>query len=244
MLLAALLVSSFTQAQAPAPPPNATAPASAAPEMPLALEQPPPLLAEPTAPFSIRADTKLLDLVVQFGAATSTAFVIDKESRDVLSRTQTGLLGELAVEPRQAWTTVESLLLANGFLLQLAPSDGPVLVELIAAGNFGRRTSGDFSARPLTLSPAHLGWFARHPAFLGRVVFELPHTDVRQLVNSLRVVQTQNSVRESIINAGQANAVLATGTGAYLVQTARLFQRIDEISSRQPVRPAPVEPAR
>lgn len=244
MLLAAVLLSGVAQAQAPAPPPNATAPAPAAPELPIALEQAPPLLADPAAPFSIKADAKLLDVVVQFGAATSTAFVIDKESREILSRTQTGLLSDVGAEPRHAWTTVESLLLANGFLLQLAPTDGPLLVEVNGAANFGRRPVGDFSARPLTLAPAQLGWFERHPAFLGRVVFELPHTDVRQLVNSLRTVQTNNTVSESIINAGQVNAIIATGTGAYLVQTARVFQRIDDISSRQPVRAAPVEPAR
>jgi general secretion pathway protein D len=63
-----------------------------------------------------------------------------------------------------------------------------------------------------------------------RTVVHLPNTDVRQLVNSLRTVQTQNQQYDSMINAGQSNAIILTGFGSNVAATVKLLLLIDQAS--------------
>jgi hypothetical protein len=193
----------------------------------------PPEFAAPKAAFAIQAKQSLLEVVEAFADATGQPIVVDPDLGGLLKSQKSGLLRDVSVPPERAWTYVEALLAFHGVLWSIEVREAPMLVSLRSYSS-GRGSGPATQPQPIVVDNSKLGWFERHPGFFGRVAIELPHTDVRQLVNSLRTIQSANSAFDQMINAGQANSVILTGLGTNLVQTARLLQMVDEHSSRMP----------
>jgi hypothetical protein len=187
-----------------------------------------PELPAPKAPIAIAADAKLIDVLGALADQTGQALVVDRETRALLETSETGLLRDTKVPAELAWTYVESLLAFHGAICSFEVREVPTLVAVRSRSASRAPASAPV---PLFADVAQLGWFERHPAFLGRASLELPNTDVRQLVNSLRAVQTPHSGYDSLINAGQTQAIVITGSGAQIVQTVQLLQLVDRQSA-------------
>jgi hypothetical protein len=183
-----------------------------------------PELPAPKASITIAADAKLIEVLGALADQTGQALVVDRDMRALLETSETGLLRDAKVPAELAWTYVESLLAFHGAICSFEVREAPTLVSVRSRA--GQRMPASAPV-PLFADIAQLSWFERHPAFLGRVSLELPNTDVRQLVNSLRTVQSQNSTYDTLINAGQANAIVITGSGAQIAQTVQLLQLVD-----------------
>ncbi|MBM3978398.1 MAG: hypothetical protein FJ299_15595 [Planctomycetes bacterium] len=189
-----------------------------------------PELPRPPAAFAIAADAKLMDVLRALADSTGQAILVDQQSRTVLETTATGLLRDTNVPPAQAWPYVQSLLAFHGAQCSYELRETPTLVA-VRSPNSGRGPAGS-NAVPVLLEAGQTGWLERHPGFWVRTSIKLPNTDVRQLVNSLRAVQTQNL--ESVINAGESNVVIVTGFGSSVLQSVQLLRLIDEQSARHP----------
>lgn len=175
------------------------------------------------APNSEGAGPTLDELLRGFGRATGNQILVAKSSVELLKHTPVGLLDAVELPPERVYPFVEAVLRQNGYALSLIDAHAPRLLALIDMSS-GR--SQPPNPRVWSVPAEQLEGYALHPALLIQTTLELPHTDVRQLANSLRSVQGGNSFLQ-IINAGSTGQVLLSGTAGEVWDCARMLLDMD-----------------
>ncbi|HVS19990.1 MAG TPA: secretin N-terminal domain-containing protein [Planctomycetota bacterium] len=159
----------------------------------------------------------------QLGQATGVTFTsIDSVEQQLESR-PCGVLSSVTVPPERAWLWVESLLEQEGFTLGILSASEPWLVAVYMHPMAGRPNVHVSVSVPA----ARIEALAEHPALLVTTTLELPHTDVRQLGNSLRGLTTDPTGQQNVVPVGNTNSVILTGTGRSVHQLVTLLEEID-----------------
>ena len=175
-------------------------------------------------------------LLRQLTGSTGVNFTANASVRTALEQASCGLLASLSIPPAEAWVWVESLLENEGFSLGVLSADAPHLVAVYAQ----QRSSGDAWARvSMTVPSSQIEALADHPALLVSTVLELPHTDVRQLGNSLRGLTTDPTGQQTVIPVGNTNSVILSGTGRQVHQLVTMLREVDAAMARMPPPVAP-----
>ena len=171
------------------------------------------------------ASSRLDQVLQQLSASTGVTFTASELVRQMLSQSSCGVLANVSVPPAQAWQRVESMLEQEGFHLGLLSADDPWLVAVYSTMNPGGRPGGQRVAT--TVTAARLEALAEHPALLVTTTLDLPHTDVRQLGNSLRGLTTDPTGQQNVVPVGNTNSVILTGTGRNVHQLAKLLLEVE-----------------
>ncbi|TAJ24928.1 MAG: hypothetical protein EPO68_00685 [Planctomycetota bacterium] len=175
----------------------------------------------------------LEDFVKVCQDATGRNFTYSKETADPLRNNKVRMFGTKRIPKRDFYAFFQIMMFINDFAcVEVGPPHLSVIVIQSLAGAPGRAATGGVNIlnKPIYVLPEDLPQYEDQPAVLIRTVVHLPNTDVRQLVNSLRTVQTQNQQYDSMINAGQSNAIILTGFGSNVAATVKLLLLIDQAS--------------
>ncbi len=161
----------------------------------------------------------LASLVASFERVTGEHLIITADTKAILNATTLGLQGDLVVEPEHVYSVVESLLIANRFVLTDMKREGPRMMTLSSLDSPMRSTlrSGAVFARS-----EDLAIYGDHPALMVQTVFVLPGLDVRTLGNSLRSMVVDPNVMQ-IMPIPDTCAVYAVGTGTQMNNLAQIL---------------------
>jgi len=188
------------------------------------------LLPPATRPIEVvvadQETNNLAYLVDELAAATGVVFTVTETTRVQLLGTSTGLAADLTIEPAEAWSWIEGLLFHNGFRLSLTTGRPPhVMAVTSVAGQPGPPTPVRF----LQLAPStDLSLLEEHPALLVCLTVDLPHIDVRQIANSLRVMTVDPSGAQAVVPVGNTTSVILTGNGVQVLDLVRVLRQVDE----------------
>jgi hypothetical protein len=174
------------------------------------------------------ATDNLAYLVDELSDATGVVFAMTEQARNLLRQTSSGLGADVTIAPTEAWSWVEGLLHHQGFLLTVATSRPPHVLAVVPASPMGGQFQPSRSALHVPVS--ELASLEEHPALLVVTVLDLPHTDVRQLGNSLRALTNDPSGAQSIVPVGNSSSVILTGLGQQVVDLVRMLRWVDDQS--------------
>ena len=184
------------------------------------------LLPPPSGPLELGATAgtplSLAQLLERLSKLTGVTFSPDNATAGRLKNATISLALETRVAPADVYPWVESLLQQNGFALALLEGGASKLV-----GVYYSSTPTQNPPPPLRIEASQLDECRAHPAFLFTTVLTLPHTDVRSLGNSLRILfpDTQSG---GVIPVGTTNSVILNGNGRMVADLAWMLQSIDE----------------
>jgi type II secretory pathway component GspD/PulD (secretin) len=185
--------------------------------------------------------TSLAHLLQQLSAATGVTFTATDDVRQMLASSSCGVLASTTVPPAEAWVWTESLLQNEGFVLGILSANAPWLVAVYPQ----QPTGGRFrSLVYFTVPSAEIEALAEHPTLLVSTVLDLPHTDVRQLGNSLRGLTTDPTGSQNVIPVGNTNSVILTGHGRQVLQLVTMLREVDAAMAQvqPPAAPASASP--
>lgn len=192
--------------------------------------KPPPagLLPPAKGPIELQVEGQVgpnLALALErLSAATGVHFTAHEHVRQQLASTDCGLLTSVSVPAAEAWVWVESLLQHEGFVLGILSADAPQLVAVYPLVPQGGRP---FFPAYHTVPVSQIEALAEHPAVLVSTTLELPHTDVRQLGNSLRGLTTDPTGQQTVVPVGNSNSVILTGTGRGVLQLVTMLREVE-----------------
>jgi hypothetical protein len=174
-------------------------------------------------------DTNLDQLIGLLAEATGIQFAIDPATRAELQHTSTGLQSSVSVPADEAWRWVEGLLAHARFQLGVISNRPPQLL-----GVYPPLTRPDQPRpKPVLLGAGELAQCTEHPAFSYTVVLDLPHTDVRQLGNSMRGLVADPMGGQVVVPIGNTNSIVLTGSGSDVSSLAAILEQVDESARKQ-----------
>lgn len=171
----------------------------------------------------------LSQVLQQLTASTGVSFTAVHSVRRELETIPCGLLASVTIPPAEAWLWVESLLQNEGFALGLLSTDAPCLVAVYP---LQPRAGEAWVRNYTTVASSEIESLAEHPALLVSTTLELPHTDVRQLGNSLRGLTTDPTGQQNVIPVGSTNSVILTGTGRQILQLVTMLKEVNAAEAK------------
>jgi len=171
------------------------------------------------------ATNSLAYLVDELADATGVVFTASEVVRNMLRQTSTGLGTDLTIAPAEGWCWVEGLLLHNGFRLTVSTPRPPYVIGIVPKQPIGGRPAITF---PLHVPEADLAVLEEHPALIVMTVLDLPHTDVRQLGNSLRALTNDPSGSQNLVPVGNSSSIIVSGTGQMVLDLVRMLRIVDD----------------
>ena len=172
----------------------------------------------------------MLQLAKQYGDLTGQACAWDRETESRLHGQPVGIDRSLVVPRADVQTFFEQLLRKHEFVLRVLRDKQPRIVEIVSAVGPARVTLREGA---LLLAPGDLEVARAHPAVLFTIPVELRHLDVRQVSNSLRTTIVDANF-SSMLPAGSAPAMLITGFGDWVAQTADQLRVLDGLAAPKP----------
>ncbi|MEZ6018217.1 MAG: secretin N-terminal domain-containing protein [Planctomycetota bacterium] len=172
----------------------------------------------------------MMELVVAYGRLTGQRALLSEDARSYLLQTRVPIDRPTTVKAAEVQGFIEALLAASNFALSVERPTQPRLIRIHALSGFERSIVRN-NAR---IVPAtDLALLRRHPAMLFTTVVDLPHTDVRQLSNSLRTMIVDANTMQ-LLPAGSSNSMLITGFGPQVADLAEHLYAIDAASKDTP----------
>jgi hypothetical protein len=166
-----------------------------------------------------------LDSVLnQMQSVTGLHVVVTPEVSAQLSKTPSGLSQPLEIPASRVYSTVESILAQNGFVLILLQAEPPILVGV-------QSVMEQTPKRAWVVQQQDLDVVADHPALMVSTIVMLANVDARQLSNSMRQI-IQDPRSQQIVPVGDGNGVLLTGRGSEVAALAKQFLAFDEGEGR------------
>lgn len=187
-------------------------------------------------PASEEKDT-LAYLLVELGASTGTVFAVNPVVGNLLRSQRTGLMTDTSIQPSEAWSLCEALLFHNGFRLSVTTARPPHVLGVVPVLPIAGQAT---PWRSMPIEPgADLALLEEHPALLVTLTIDLPHTDVRQISNSLRGLMDPMSAQQTFFPIGNSNSAVLSGTGTQVLDLVRMLRQVDESARAQLERFAP-----
>jgi len=176
-----------------------------------------------------RSQPTLSQVLQQLTASTGVSFTAVHSVRNELESVPCGVLASVTIPPAEAWVWVESLLQNEGYSLGVLSASAPCLVAVYP----GQPRAGEAWVRAYsTVAASEIEALAEHPALLVSTTLELPHTDVRQLGNSLRGLTTDPTGQQSVIPVGNTNTVILAGSGRQVLQLVTMLREVDAAEAK------------
>lgn len=170
------------------------------------------------------SNDSLAELVTALSSSTGVAFTMSDHVRSMLSQTRSGVTTNVEIPPDQLWPWVEGLLVHHGFALTARTTEAPFLLGVWQAN--GR----DGAPRYLRVEADQLASYAQHPALMIRTTLHLPHTDVRQLGNSLRAISADPSGSQMVVPVGNTSSIILSGTGSQVFELMAILQEVERVA--------------
>ena len=168
------------------------------------------------------------EMLTDYGRATGQTVVYNSHTKSLLDGRMIDVSDTMQIPAERVQQTVESLLAMHQFVMVPLTTTAPRMVQVISLETMERET---VRSSAISVSAEHLDLAAQHPAVICRTVVELPHTDVRQLSNSLRGMITDTNTTQ-IIPGGIGRSIILFGRGKEVASTAQMMLEIDASTAR------------
>ncbi len=170
----------------------------------------------------------LLQLVELFGEVTGENIILSVDTRVVLGTMGSGLLRDLEVAPKNVYSIVETVLIANRFVItDMGRGDDRMMS--ISSLDSAQRSNVRGGAR--FVPEEQLAYYATHPALLIQTSISLPHSDVRTMGNSLRALVVDPNTMQ-IVPIPESNGVILIGFAPQVIDLVKLLKQLDEDAAR------------
>ena len=162
--------------------------------------------------------------------ATGINFTYSSDTAQVLQRTTLRMFGTKRIPKSDFYQFFQIMMIINDFVCTKVGPDhlSVVLIQSMANG----QTRGQVRQGALYVMADELDRFADQPAVLITTVVDLPHTDVRNLANSMRQMFQEPNTQQ-IVPVGNSNSLIITGFGSNVVSIVKMLKFVDDASSRQ-----------
>ncbi len=176
----------------------------------------------------------VMDMALDYGRLTNQHFIIDAETQGYLQNGGTGLRRSLVVRKADVQAVFEHVLEQNDFVLLVLRQQEPRLLSIVSLQTGSRN---GIRASAMFVSAEDLESWGAHAAILITTVLHLPHTDVRQLSNSMRTMITDSNTQQ-MLPAGNSNSLVLTGFASNVAELVRMLRIVDEAAATEIVEPA------
>ncbi|QDV05252.1 Putative type II secretion system protein D precursor [Planctomycetes bacterium Poly30] len=186
------------------------------------------LFPTPSGPMTLvvddpeNADT-CWSMVEKYGELTGQHITAHSDTQSLLMQSPVHLDRNMTIPADEVQTTFEHILFARDFVLTPLKRDGMRLLEIQSLSTPAR---SNIRSAAIFLEPEDLHLAAAHPAMIFTTVVTLPHTDVRQVSNSMRTMITDANTQQ-LLPAGNSNSMVIVGIGQSLVGLADTLRTID-----------------
>lgn len=186
---------------------------------------------EPSGPMTLSLDAtsdplSYGTLMDQYAELTGQLVTLSANAKD-LAGELVPLERSVMVPTADVQTTFECLLAIGHFVLVPIKRDGARLVEVRSLRTLDNATVKQTAT---FLEPDEVHLAEQHPAMLFTTVVAMPSTETRFLCNALRTMLIDANV-QSILPAGESNAVVVTDTGPALARWVRLLENVEAASA-------------
>lgn len=170
----------------------------------------------------------MLELLGEYGRITGQQVLFDEENRAALGALRVPVDRPTQVPAAHVQNVLEALLVASGCVLTIERADAPRLVQVITMRSVARQL---VRGRAQNYPSDRTDLFRAHPAMLFTTVIDVPNSDARVVVNSLRTLITDTTTM-NLIPAGNASSIIATGHGPALADLVDQLRQVDQASAR------------
>jgi len=169
------------------------------------------------------------DMAMDYGRLTNQHFIIDDETKNYLQANRTGLGRSLVVPKGEVQAVLEHVLQQNDFVMLVLRQEEPRLLGIVSLQTGSRN---NIRAHSMFVPGDELGKWTNHKSILITTVVHLPHTDVRQLSNSMRTMITDANTQQ-MLPAGNTNSMVLTGFASNVAALARMLKIVDEAAATE-----------
>ncbi len=168
---------------------------------------------------------------------TGRVFTYDEPTGTELRNKQLRLIGPKRVPKAEIYSFYQIINFIHGFILKKVGPEPLSVILVQPAQPTGQRPT-QVRNEAVYVTPDELPGIASQVATQVVTVMHLPHTDVRQLGNSLRALTADPSGAQNVTPVGNSNSVILTGFASSVASLAKILQLVDDEAARD----AGVEP--
>jgi general secretion pathway protein D len=162
---------------------------------------------------------------------TGIVFTYDDTTSTALSNAKVRLIGTKRVPKSEIYSFYQILMFIHGYILTRVGPDPLSIVLVQPVAPTGNRPN-NVRNESVYLTPDELEAYASQVATQVVTVLHLPHTDVRQLGNSLRGLTADPTGAQNVTPVGNTNSVILTGFASSVASLARILKLVDAESAK------------
>ena len=164
-----------------------------------------------------------LELTRTYGVLTGQHVTFSEETKVLLEASKVQLDRSLEVPAADVQRIFEVMLRQSSFSLAVESAASPRVLRVRSRESIER---SDIKQTSRLITADQLELARRHPALQFHVVVALPHSDVRQLSNSLRTM-IKDPVTTMLLPAGNSSSMVVGGFGDWVFEQAKMLQAMD-----------------
>jgi general secretion pathway protein D len=162
---------------------------------------------------------------------TGIVFTYDEPTLQQLRNSKVRLIGTKRVPKSEIYSFYQIMMFINGFILTRVGPE-PLTIVLVQPVQPTTGKANNVRNESVYLTPEELENYSSQVATQVVTVLHLPHTDVRQLGNSLRALTTDPTGSQSVVPVGNTNSVILTGFASSVASLARILKLVDAESAK------------
>lgn len=162
---------------------------------------------------------------------TDNVFTYEPATGTALQAIKLRLLGTKRVPIQDFYSFYQVMMFIHGFILTRVGPE-PISVVLVQPVQPVAGKPTNVRNEAVYVTPDELPGMASQVATQVVTVLHLPHTDVRQLGNSLRGLGADPTGQQSVIPVGNTNSVILNGFASNVASLARILQLVDDESAK------------
>lgn len=163
---------------------------------------------------------------------TGIVFTYDDITSSQLASAKVRLIGTKRVPKSEIYSFYQILMFIHGYILTRVGPEPLSIVLVQPVTPTGGARPNNVRNESVYLTPDELEQYASQVATQVVTVLHLPHTDVRQLGNSLRGLTTDPTGAQNVVPVGNTNSVILTGFASSVASLARILKLVDAESAK------------
>lgn len=162
--------------------------------------------------------------------ATGINFTYDTTTGVKLAAAKVKIFGQKRIPKADFYNFYQILMFINQYVCTKVGAEplSVVVIQELTAQQGGR---SNLKSEAIYVLPEELDKYTNQVATQIMTVLHLPHTDVRSLGNSLRMLSPESGASGGVVPVGNTNSVILSGFASSVTSLARILQLVDRESA-------------
>jgi general secretion pathway protein D len=161
---------------------------------------------------------------------TGINFTYDQKAQDALAKLKVKIFGQKRFPKSEFYSFYQIILFINGYVCTKVGPDMLSLVVIQEVNAPAQQGKSSLKSESVYVLPEELDRYQGQVATQIITVLHLPHTDVRSLGNSLRILSPDTQTG-GVIPVGTTNSVILQGFASNVISLARILKLVDDESA-------------